>query len=432
MVRARLSVVGASVAFAVTVIAGAGTSPGATFPGTNGKITFERSIGGDTEIFVMDADGQNQVNLTDNAANDFVPEFSPDGERIVFQTVRDGQNEIYTMAADGTDVTRLTADAAQDVEPSYSPDGSKIAFASDRDGDDEIFVMNSDGTNPVQLTFNAQTEADPTFSPDGSRIAFSSFRDGDAEIFRMDADGQNQVNLTENVFEDREPNFSPDLPGAGGTPAPVGQITFSSDRDGDLEIVVMDSNGGNETPITSNATADREPAFSPDGSLIAFRKIGPGTEEIWQMSPTGQNPVPLTMGTGDESPSWQPLNPPLINFLEGGKQKSPKRVTVTVVSQNEDATATLDGTIRAAKPKPKAAVSKKKTVELDAVTVELQPGIPVTVQIPVAGKGKKIIKKSLKAGKRPKGTITATATDDLGAAASDSAAVKYKKKKKKK
>jgi dipeptidyl aminopeptidase/acylaminoacyl peptidase len=429
-VRARVSVTGALAAFAATVIAGTAMSPAATFPGTNGKITFERSVGGDTEVFVMDADGQNQVNLTDNSANDFVPEFSPDGERIVFQSNRDAQNEIYSMAADGTDVTRLTTDAADDGEPSYSSDGTKIAFVSDRDGEDEIFVMNSDGTNPVQLTFNGQREADPTFSPDGRRIAFTSERDGDAEIFSMTADGQDQTNLTENGFDDEEPNYSPDLPGAGGTPAPVGQIAFSSDRDGDLEIVVMSSSGANETPITSNTTPDREPAFSPDGSLIAFRRIGFG-DEIWRMALDGQSQIQLTGGPGDESPSWQPLNPPQIDVTTG-KQKSAKSVTVTVASQNENATVTLDGTLKAAKPRPKAFASKKKTVKLDAVIVQLQPGVPQTVDIPVAGKGKKLIKKARKAGKPPKGTVTVTATDDLGAAASDSTPVKYKKKRKKK
>jgi Tol biopolymer transport system component len=427
--RFLVAAMGTSAAVALAA-AGAGTSPAATFPGANGKITFERFVDGDAEVFVMGADGQNQTNLTDNPANDFVPEFSPDGERIVFQTNRDGQHEIYTMTPDGQDVTRITSDPAEDSDPSYSPDGSRIVFVSDRDGDDEIFVMDSDGTNPVQLTFNGQVEAYPTFSPDGSRIAFMSFRDGDAEIFVMRSDGQDQINLTDNGFDDREPNYSPDLPGAGGTPAPVGQIAFSSNRDGDLEIFVMGPSGGNQTPITSNTTTDRDPAFSPDGSLIAFRKAGPGTEEeIWQLEPNGQNPAPLTSSTGDESPSWQPLNPPLLD-VTAGKQKSPKAVTVTVVSQNENATATLDGSLRAPKPKPKASASKKKTVELDAVTVQLQPGVPQTVQIPVAGKGRKLIKESLKAGRKPKGAITASATDDLGASANDSAAVKYKKKKK--
>jgi hypothetical protein len=148
------------------------------------------------------------------------------------------------------------------------------------------------------------------------------------------------------------------------------------------------------------------------------------------MGANGENPAPLTGGASDEAPDYQPLNPPAID-VTAGQQKSAKKVTVTVISHNENATVTLDGTLTAKKPKPKAAASKKKTVELDAVSLQLEPGVPVDVEVPVAGKGSKLLKRSLKAGKKPKGTITATATDDLGASAGDSQDVAYKKRKKK-
>ena len=122
------------------------------------------------------------------------------------------------------------------------------------------------------------------------------------------------------------------------------------------------------------------------------------------MDENGQNQVPLPATTApDTDPDWQPLNPPAID-ISAGRQKSPKRVTVTVVSQNENATATLGGTLRA--PKPKVSVSRKKTVTLEPLKIELQPGVPTTVDIPVAGMGKKLLKKALKAGKKPKGTVT--------------------------
>ncbi len=153
-----------------------------------------------------------------------------------------------------------------------------------------------------------------------------------------------------------------------------------------------------------------------------------GDDEIFVMDADGQNQIPLTTNAvNDEDPDWQPLNPPAID-VSAGEQKSPKHVTVTVVSQNENASVTLGGTLQA--PKPKAATSKKKTVTLEPLTLALQPGVPVTVDIPVAGNGKKLLKRALKAGKKPKGTVSATATDDLGGLASDSADVRYRKRKK--
>src|SRR3990172_1866268 len=102
----------------------------ATFPGANGKIVFEKDlvVGGDfnAEIFVMDADGGNPVNLTNNPAHDGAPKWSPDGRRIAF--VREA--DIYVMDADGTNVIRLTNDSYWDFAPAWSPDGSQIAFGS--------------------------------------------------------------------------------------------------------------------------------------------------------------------------------------------------------------------------------------------------------------------------------------------------------------
>ncbi|MCG8404672.1 MAG: hypothetical protein MI923_05685, partial [Phycisphaerales bacterium] len=76
---------------------------------------------------------------------------------------RDGDHEIYVMNVDGTDPINLTNNAASDGSPVFSPDGSKIAFHSDRDGNFEIYVMNADGTDPSRLTIEADSDALPTF-----------------------------------------------------------------------------------------------------------------------------------------------------------------------------------------------------------------------------------------------------------------------------
>ena len=101
--------------------------------------------------------------------------FSEEG-RIAFSSDRDGDYEIYVMNADGSDQTNLTNNDTTDWEASWSPDGSRIAFSSRRDGDYEIYVINADGSDQTRLTNNAgrrhrysrSSEADPSWwSPIG-------------------------------------------------------------------------------------------------------------------------------------------------------------------------------------------------------------------------------------------------------------------------
>jgi TolB protein len=386
-----------------------------TFPGANGRIAYQSATAGPSDIFTIDADGAGALGLTSGPLVESRPSYSGDGEKIAFaRAMGFAEPDIWVMNQDGTDQVQLTT-GESGGGPSFSPDGSLIAFDRTVAGQSEIFVMNADGSNVTRLTDNAVNDFSPAFSPDGTRIAFARGDAADNEVFVMGAGGENPIPLTSTPSDDREPNWSPD----------GSQIVYEAGEPAFTHIFAVPSSGGAPAQLTFGPGYQEDPAFSPDGSLIAFSNDGP----LAVMNADGSAIRDITPAAESAAnPDWQPVNPPVLEVTVG-KQKSTKAVSATVVSQNENATVTLDGTLRA--PRPKAAVSKKKTVELDAVTVQLQPGVPVTVEIPVAGKGRKLIKRALKAGKKPKGTLTATATDDLGASASDSADVKYKKKKKK-
>ncbi|MFC1574363.1 TolB family protein, partial [Candidatus Latescibacterota bacterium] len=94
------------------------------------------------------------------------PCWSPDGKKIAYDSVIDGVADICVMNADGSDVVNLTQDNFKDFEPVWSPDGKEIAFATLRDGNREIYVMNSDGTNLRSVSNHTMLDDYPAWSPE--------------------------------------------------------------------------------------------------------------------------------------------------------------------------------------------------------------------------------------------------------------------------
>ena len=283
------------------------------------QIAFVSRRDGNAEIYVMAADGTNQRRLTNDRADDWSPSWSPDSRRIVFVSERDGHvhaqhgrltPEIYVMDADGGNPQNLTNDPSDDREASWSPDGKRIVFTSWRDENSEIYVMAADGSNPQNLTNDPHSDRYPSWSPDGERIAFSARREGHFEnkfaityeIYVMDADGGNEQRLTENRKNDGSPSWSPDGK----------RIVFEADRKGDFEnydVYVMDADGGNQQKLTHDRGWDSSPSWSPDGKRIAFASDRDGNTEIYVMDANGGNLQNLTNNPGgDFGPAW--LNSP--------------------------------------------------------------------------------------------------------------------------
>ncbi len=330
MVGVGPSRVGAGALLVVmALLGGAPIQPAsAAFPGANGKIAFwSNRDAGNPEVYVMNADGSGQTNLTNHPGLDSHPAWSPDGTKIAFGGNRVAFHEVWVMNANGSNVVNLTNNSVYDHEPAWSPDGTKIAFTSYRDGDFEVYVMNADGSGQTNLTNNASRDDAPAWSPDGTKIAFQSTRDGDFEVWMMNADGSNPTNLTQNaVVEDGEPSWSPD----------GSRIAFYTNRDLYREIYVMNSDGSGQTNITQEASGDDwGPAWSPDGSRIAFKSDRDGNDEVYVMNADGSGQVNLSNNAAtDADPDWQPTRLPKAVALKAKPKKVEKgektRLTATV------------------------------------------------------------------------------------------------------
>jgi len=173
------------------------------------RLAFARGAGGE-DIYVVDADGGgNEVRLTSGPAQDLQSAWSPDGSKIAFSTNRDGNFEVYVMNADGSDLVNLTNNLAVDriQAGAWSPDGTRIVFDTDRQGDVELYIMNADGSDPVNLTNSPFDELGGSWSADGTKVVFSRHPVGN--IFVMNADGTGVVDLTRSgAVLDRYPHWS--------------------------------------------------------------------------------------------------------------------------------------------------------------------------------------------------------------------------------
>jgi Tol biopolymer transport system component len=290
----------APVVATATVVPAPGSRPSSLppLPPMPGRIAFQSSRDGNWEIYTMQADGSSESRLTNSAADDLYPAWSPDGSRLAFTSGRDGNWEIYTMTADGAGQVRLTTDASNDWYPAWSPDGSRIAFQTDREGNAEIYAIPSLGGVATRLTQYKGNNERPTWSPDGQRLAFDSdlleYGTVSAGIDLYVLQVGSSVTPTRLLRNAEYPAWSPD----------GSRIAYHAQGYGAWDIYTMRADGSGVNRITSYPADNRYPAWSPDGRWIAFSSNRDGQWEVYATLSDGTGPsYRLTYG-GGVHPAW--------------------------------------------------------------------------------------------------------------------------------
>lgn len=262
----------------------------------------------EADIFSVCPDGSRLEQLTDDPALDGHPAWSPDGTKIAFASERSGKNQIFLMNADGSDPVQLT-EAYSNSWPIWLPNGKEIAFqTTDGQGLWWWRVLDLESHQTRQLT---EPSYDHFFqrmawSPDGEKIAYMSLKeqqernDNSSQIHVRGVDGSGDVALTHDIWANIHPIWSPD----------GSQIAFLSERHGTYHIYalyVMSSDGTAVQQLTDPIFSTGSiPTWSPDGEQIA---IGDEMGVIWIVDLQEKTKRDLLNFPEDQSaasPAWQP------------------------------------------------------------------------------------------------------------------------------
>ena len=290
---------------------------------TNCKIVFVSDRDGNAEIYSCKADGSNISRLTNNAATDDEPVWSPDGSHIAFVSDRTGHREIYIMNADGSNVERRTFSESFVRNPAWSPDGARIAYSSSSiNSKANISVVGAMSGLPSVLFETPGRIAAPSWSPDGTKLALVSDSyayDFVWDIFTINADGTNFTALTDDMF-DRFDYVSPRWSPSGTKIAVmiihwIGTIYQNNMQLGQYstQIGVMNPNGSGITTIISAGGAilsfnfwvseGTKISWSPDGTKIAYTSLYETRKDISWVSADGS--ASGTIVTNGWNADWQ-------------------------------------------------------------------------------------------------------------------------------
>ncbi len=279
------------------------------------KIVFTSNREGNSEIYIMNPDGSEQVNLTQHRAADYDPVWSPTGEQILFVSDRHGMRDLYLMNADGTNVRKVFQKLVGREHPTWAPDGEQFAYH--RFNKLAIYIASSDGKNEEKLTKGLW----PAWAPEGSEITFVA---DDAfvvagnrhlqakmpriQIINLQTEEEDILLPGRNLMFD--PAWSPDSTKIAFSwinidAIPIEDLLLGKNAGDTMSIYVVKRDGsglreiaGDKEEVISN------PTWAPRGNELIYVKQSREVRQIFKIAADGGIPKQLTRQGDNFDGDW--------------------------------------------------------------------------------------------------------------------------------
>jgi TolB protein len=247
------------------------------------------------ELFVMNLDGSDVIQLTQNRTINLSPSWTPDGRSVVYTSYKELNPDLFQIEVGSRRERRLSGRAGLNLGGKWSPDGRLLAVALERDGNADIYLLNPEGGVVRRLTDHRDIDISPAWSPNGQRIAFVSGRTGSPQIYLMDVGGGSPKRLTYAGNYNTSPAWSP-----------TGRfIAYTGRAGGGFDIYTVDVATGAVTRLTHGQGRNEDPSWSPDGRFLIFASTRDGKSALYVMQSGGGHVKRLTSKEWDAThPAW--------------------------------------------------------------------------------------------------------------------------------
>jgi Tol biopolymer transport system component len=263
-------------------------------------IVYEHVVGGNQDLYVVPAGGGVPRRLTDHPAHDSLPRFTADGRSVLFTSDRTGNYQIWEVPAAGGAARRVRANRHTEWQVDQAPDGRKLAFLSNQEGPEYLFVLDESGRErAVARHGKGSILGNPDWDAASRRIVFSSNWRIGHQIYVVDAASGEETRLSAFSAGGCEPRWRPD--GQRVVYVKRGHLADKS------RLVEHDPATGAEKVLVDWPALNYDPAYSPDGSELAFASNITGEYAVYRQRLSDGKSWRLTYGSGDARyPDYDP------------------------------------------------------------------------------------------------------------------------------